>query len=100
VSLNRKKGEPQRRSGHGMIFEVVTVLEMSMFFFWAVTLCGLLGRYQRFGGAHCLHLQETSALNMEAVCSPETLISTYKPTQRYYPKEKHPTSQSLPKIET
>jgi hypothetical protein len=25
--------------------------------FWVVTQCGLVGRYQRFGGTYCLHLQ-------------------------------------------
>jgi hypothetical protein len=27
------------------------------FVFWVVTLCGLLGRYKRFGETHCLNLQ-------------------------------------------
>jgi hypothetical protein len=30
---------------------------MLMLVFWVVTLCGLRGRYQRFGETHCLHLQ-------------------------------------------
>jgi hypothetical protein len=25
--------------------------------FWALTPCGLVGKYQRFGGIYCLHLQ-------------------------------------------
>jgi hypothetical protein len=28
-----------------------------MLVFWVVALCGLVGRYQRFGGTYCLHLQ-------------------------------------------
>jgi hypothetical protein len=31
-----------------------------MLIFWIVTLCGLLGRYQCFGGTYCLHLQGQS----------------------------------------
>jgi hypothetical protein len=30
---------------------------MLMLVFWVVTPCGLLGRYQRFRGTYCLHLQ-------------------------------------------
>jgi hypothetical protein len=30
---------------------------LSMFIFWVVTPCGLIGRYERFGGTYCLHLQ-------------------------------------------
>jgi hypothetical protein len=32
-------------------------VKMSMLFFWVVTPCGLVGRYKRFGGTYCLHLQ-------------------------------------------
>jgi hypothetical protein len=38
-------------------FEVLTAVKMSVLFFWVVTLCGLVGKYQRFGGTYCLHLQ-------------------------------------------
>jgi hypothetical protein len=31
----------------------------------------------------------SSALKMEAVCSSETLVSTYKSTRRYYPEDQH-----------
>jgi hypothetical protein len=34
--------------------------KMSMFVFWVVTLCGLVGRYQCFGGRYYLHLQSWS----------------------------------------
>jgi hypothetical protein len=30
---------------------------LSMLFFWIITSCGLVGRYQRFGGTYCLYLQ-------------------------------------------
>jgi hypothetical protein len=38
-------------------FEVLTAVKMLMLFFWVVMLCGLVGRYQCFGGTYCLHLQ-------------------------------------------
>jgi hypothetical protein len=47
-----------------MRFEVLTAVKTSMFFFWVVTPCGLVGRYQ-------------SSPKMEAVCASETLVSTY-----------------------
>jgi hypothetical protein len=34
-------------------FEVFTTVKMSMLVFWIVTPCGLVGRYQRFGGIYC-----------------------------------------------
>jgi hypothetical protein len=37
--------------------EVLTVVKMLMLVIWVVALCGLSGRYQRFGGTCCLHLQ-------------------------------------------
>jgi hypothetical protein len=37
--------------------EVLTSVNMSVLVFWVVTPCGLLSRYQRFGGTYCLHLQ-------------------------------------------
>jgi hypothetical protein len=38
-------------------FEVLTALKMSILVKWVVTPCGLVGRYQRFGGTYCLHRQ-------------------------------------------
>jgi hypothetical protein len=38
------------------IFEKLDRL-LPMLFFWVVTTCGLVGRYQRFGETYCLHLQ-------------------------------------------
>jgi hypothetical protein len=40
-----------------MRFEVLTAVKMSMLLFWIVTPCGLVGRYQGFGGTYCFHLQ-------------------------------------------
>jgi hypothetical protein len=37
--------------------EVLTALKMTVLFFWVVTPCRLIGRYQRFGETYCLHLQ-------------------------------------------
>jgi hypothetical protein len=34
------------------LFKILTML-----FFWVLTLCSLVGRYQRFGETYCLHLQ-------------------------------------------
>jgi hypothetical protein len=38
-------------------FERITKMKMMMLVFWVVT-CGLVGRYQHFGGIYCLHLQD------------------------------------------
>jgi hypothetical protein len=43
-------------------FEVLTAVKMLMLFFWVVTPCGLVGRYQLFEEICCLHL-ETSTQN-------------------------------------
>jgi hypothetical protein len=50
-----------------MRYEVVTVVRMTMLFFWIETPCRLVGRYQRFGEI---------ALKMETVCFSETVVST------------------------
>jgi hypothetical protein len=54
---------------------------MSILFFWVVTPCRLVGRYQRFGG--------TTALKMKAVCSSETLASTYKSAWHHNTEDQH-----------
>jgi hypothetical protein len=36
-----------------MTFEVLMLLKMVMFVFWALMPCGLVGRYQHLGGTHC-----------------------------------------------
>jgi hypothetical protein len=33
-------------------FENLAAVKMSMFVFWVVTPCGLVGRYQHFGGTY------------------------------------------------
>jgi hypothetical protein len=38
-------------------YEVLKAVKM-LLAFWAVTPCGLVGRYQRFGGTYFLHLQD------------------------------------------
>jgi hypothetical protein len=43
-------------------FEVLTAVKISTLVFWVVTPCGLVGRYQRFGGTHCHHLQHFGRL--------------------------------------
>jgi hypothetical protein len=45
-----------------MIFGIITVVRTSMLVSWVVTLRGLVGRYQRFGGKYCLHLQGWSSM--------------------------------------
>jgi hypothetical protein len=40
-----------------MSFEVFTAVKISMLVFWVVTPCGFVGRYKRFGGIYCIHLQ-------------------------------------------
>jgi hypothetical protein len=62
-------------------FEVHTPVKMLMLVFSVVTLCGLIGRYQNFRGS--------SALKMEALCSSETLASTYKSTWCCNPEDQH-----------
>jgi hypothetical protein len=41
-------------------FEVLRAVQMSVLVLWVVTPCGLVGRYQRFGGTFCFHLQDLS----------------------------------------
>jgi hypothetical protein len=53
------------------------VMNMSVFIFWVVMLCGL-----------------NAALNIKAVCSSKMLVSTCKSTQHYYPEDQQPTLTS------
>jgi hypothetical protein len=46
-----------RKKLNYMRSEVLTTVKMSILVFWVVTPCGLIGRYQRFGGIYYLHLQ-------------------------------------------
>jgi hypothetical protein len=52
-------------------FEVLTAVKMSMLFFWVVTPCGLVGRYQRFGET-CLIFY----LQVHTASQPRTTTST------------------------
>jgi hypothetical protein len=63
-----------------MRFEVLRAVKISMLVFWVVMPCGLVGRYQRFGGKYCFILQVTPAMKMKAGCSIEALVSTDKST--------------------
>jgi hypothetical protein len=56
-------------------------MKMYLLVFWVVSRVG-----KRFGGICCLRL---AALKMEAVCTSETLISSYKSTRRYNPEDQH-----------
>lgn len=49
-----------------------------MLVFVAITACGLAGRYQRFRGTYCLHLQDE-------VCAFEMLVSVCGSTGHYNP---------------
>jgi hypothetical protein len=54
-------------------FVTVAAMEsfnLLMLVFWAVTLCGLVGRYQRFGGTYCLRLQGGRAETLASTSSP------------------------------
>jgi hypothetical protein len=86
-------------------------------FFWVVTPCGLVGRYQRFGETYWLHLQprrwrhyvspKRSRLKMETVRFFETFspedgdsmflrnVSTYESTRRHDPQAQHRHSEVL-----
>jgi hypothetical protein len=56
--------------------EVLPVVKMSMSVFWVVTLCGLVSRYQRFGGTYCLHFQPWRLT--EWVLTPYGLVGRYQ----------------------
>jgi hypothetical protein len=78
-----------------MRFEVLTA-KISMLVFWVVTPCGLVGEYESFGGTYCLHLQGWHLdPEMEAVCSSETLVPTFKSTRLYNPEDHrgHPSTE-------
>jgi hypothetical protein len=64
-----------------MRFEVLTAVKMSMLVFWVVTMCGLVGRYQRLG--------ETVSIFRAEVCFSKTLFYTYKFKRIYDPEEQH-----------
>jgi hypothetical protein len=53
-----------------MRFEVLMTVKMLMLVYWVLTLCGPVGRYQRFGGTYCLHLHSIIAqkTNIYIIC--------------------------------
>jgi hypothetical protein len=57
-------------------FEVLMAGKILMWVFWVATLYGLVGSTASIFRA---------AIKMDAVCSPETLVSTYKSTQSWNP---------------
>lgn len=66
------------------LFEVLTAVKKSMIFICFVTPCGLV----------CMSVP-TSALQMEAVYSCKTLVSTWQSTWRYNPEDQHRPSLCL-----
>jgi hypothetical protein len=38
-------------------YEVLTTVKLPILVVWVETQCGVLGRYQRFGGTYCVYLQ-------------------------------------------
>jgi hypothetical protein len=59
---------------------VTRVMQNSDWGLLVVTPCSLFCSYQLFGGPYCLHLL-IYIPKMEAVCSSETLVTTYKTTR-------------------
>jgi hypothetical protein len=66
-------------------FEVFMVVKSWIMFLHVEGTCGLAGDYQCFGGTYCFHLRDKNVLKMEAICSWETLITTYKTTRCHKP---------------
>jgi hypothetical protein len=61
-------------------------MRIQVVIFWAVvTPCSDVGRYQRFGGPCCIHLQ--GEVKMEAAKSSETLVSYHTITWRHKPED-------------
>jgi hypothetical protein len=65
-----------------MLIDVVN--NLSILFFWVVTPCGLVGRYQRFGETYCLRPQ-----GWIGGCFSETLVSSHESTLCHNPEEQH-----------
>lgn len=45
------------------------------------------GGYECFGEMYCLHLRVEVTMKMEAICSSETLVNTYKTAWHYNPED-------------
>jgi hypothetical protein len=58
-------------------FEVLTAVNILMLF-WAVTPCGVLGRYQSFGETYCSHIEgvKTQKSNINSIVVLTGLIQT------------------------
>jgi hypothetical protein len=41
-------------------YEVLTAVRIMLLFFWVVTPCRLVGRYQRLGETYCFHFQSST----------------------------------------
>jgi hypothetical protein len=55
--------------------------KMSMLVFWVAKPCALIGRYPRFGGTYCLHLQGWSFLkNIDIYLQVHTALQPRRPT--------------------
>jgi hypothetical protein len=67
------------------------LMVVKILIFWVVMPCGLVGKDQCFEGIYCLHLP----LKMEAVCSSEILVSTYKSAWHYNSEDQHQQLLSL-----
>jgi hypothetical protein len=65
--------------------EVLVVVKMSVFVFWAVMLCGLVDR-QNISEEHTAFIL---ALKIEGNMFLKMLVSAYKATQHYNPEDLH-----------
>jgi hypothetical protein len=61
---------------------------MSMGVFWIVTPSEFVGGYH-VSKEYTSSIFTADVLKMEAVCSSEMLVSTYKSTRRYNPEDRH-----------
>jgi hypothetical protein len=67
----------------------IIVLKVSQTVFWDVTRCGLIDitlTKHHFSVACCVHIQVSSTLKMENVCSSDTLAPIYQCTRCHIPK--------------
>jgi hypothetical protein len=60
-------------------------------FFWVLTPCCLVGRYQRFEETYCFKLYSL-ALKMETVCFSETSLSAKESVGRHNSEQQHCSS--------
>lgn len=67
-----------------------TLLKSSMLVSWVVTTCGVVGRYQRFRGTDCLHLQNWSVTSSGLVDNCQRFAEPKASTiRRYNPEDQH-----------